>query len=79
MNLYHESGAMVIPGDRLGRLSTALPKATSVTTQQQQPRQLQQPLHVQYVAGEGTYVRNDYIVASIVGRVDILSTMMPMT
>ena len=79
MNLYHESGAMVIPGDRLGRLSTALPKATSVTTQQQQPRQLQQPLHVQYVAGEGTYVRNDCIVASVVGRVNILSAMMPMT
>jgi exosome complex component CSL4 len=74
MQLRHESGSMVIPGDRLLRHSTA-------ETTQQQPQQFlqQQPLHIQYVAGEGTYVRNDYIVASIVGRFHVSSTSVPIT
>lgn len=73
MQLRHESGSMVIPGDRLLRHSTA------ETTQHQPQQLLQQPLHTQYVAGEGTYVRSDGIVASIVGRVHVSSTSVPIT
>jgi exosome complex RNA-binding protein Csl4 len=38
-----------------------------------------QPLHIQYVAGEGTYVRNENIIASAVGRVEVVSTSVPIT
>jgi exosome complex component CSL4 len=69
MQLCHDSGSMVIPGDCIGQISTTTTATATPTT----------PLSIQYVAGEGTYIRNGSIVASIVGQVNVSSTSIPIT
>ena len=73
MLLHHENGSMVIPGDRLVILRISTIERNTVT----KPQQQQQPPAIQYVAGEGTYVRNDVIISSVVGQLKISSTTIP--
>ena len=84
MQLCHDSGAMVIPGDCIGRISTITAATASTTTAtktttEQQHLSSTPHLSIQYVAGDGTYVRNGSILASIVGHVIVSSTTIPIT
>jgi exosome complex RNA-binding protein Csl4 len=77
--LQYENGAMVIPGDRLGRISVVdVPAASQpITRTVATDSNIAQHPHIQYIAGEGTYIRNGCLFASIVGQVNVSPITIP--